>query len=131
MSGNAISASAMYTGGGLSSSIIYPTTSPMSSGGPSGSFNMYGSLILNGSPEDLMSVRGENNRIIFTVKNSGEFVTGPGFTDNESVTEFTKLVYKNLTNFGKSFSETLAEKERKIKELEKELADLKSNKSAK
>lgn len=72
----------------------------------------------------VITVSGDNGSTLFSIKPSGEFVPGPGLDEN-AIGEFTKTFYKKMTIFGKSFSDTLIEKERRIKELEDEVEQLK------
>lgn len=75
---------------------------------------------------NILSVNGPGGSPLFTIKPNGEFVPGPGL-ETKSISEFSKIFYTQMTIFGKSFAETLESKERKIKELERQIEILKSN----
>lgn len=72
----------------------------------------------------VITVSGDGGSTLFSIKPNGEFVPGPGLEEN-AIGEFTRTFYKKMTIFGKSFSDTLNEKERRIKELESEVEQLK------
>jgi hypothetical protein len=74
----------------------------------------------------VISVSGPSGNELFRIKPDGEFVPGPGISESEAISEAARTFYKNMTIFGKSFSETLASKEDRIKELEKQLEELKN-----
>lgn len=74
----------------------------------------------------IISVSGPSGNELFRIKPDGEFVPGPGISESEAISEAARTFYKNMTIFGKSFSETLASKENRIKELEKQLEELKN-----
>lgn len=46
--------------------------------------------------------------------------------DERQISEFSKVFYKQMSIFGRSFAETLESKERKIKELEAEILKMKN-----
>jgi hypothetical protein len=73
---------------------------------------------------NIITVAGEGGSPLFSIKPNGEFVPGPGL-DEGAIGEFARTFYKKMTIFGKSFSDTLKEKETRIKELENELEQLK------
>jgi hypothetical protein len=72
----------------------------------------------------VITVSGNNGSTLFSIKPDGEFVPGPGLNEN-SINEFTKTFYKKMTIFGKSFSQTLQDKETRIRELENQVEQLK------
>jgi hypothetical protein len=74
---------------------------------------------------DVMTVNGPSGSPLFTIKPNGEFVPGPGL-DEKAIGEFSKTFYKTMTVFGKSFADTLNEREMKIKELEQEIIKMKN-----
>jgi hypothetical protein len=76
-------------------------------------------------PADIITVNGSSGSTLFSIKPNGEFVPGPGLEES-AIGEFTKTFYKTMTVFGKSFAETLEEKEMRIKELEKEIEEMKN-----
>ena len=73
----------------------------------------------------VITVNGQSGSPLFTIKPNGEFVPGPGL-DEKAIGEFSKTFYKTMTVFGKSFADTLNEKEMKIKELEQEIIKMKN-----
>lgn len=77
-------------------------------------------------PQNTIQVSGGPGNILFTIKSSGEFVPGPGLTYSEALSEAAKMFYKNMTIFGKSFVQTMEEKDKKIKELEEEIIQIKN-----
>ena len=74
----------------------------------------------------VITVSGDCGSPFFSIKPNGEFVPGPGLDENDAVKEFANTFYKKMTIFGKSFMQTLEEKERKIKALEEEIKQLKN-----
>jgi hypothetical protein len=83
---------------------------------------------LNCAPvASVITVNGSSGSVLFSIKPNGEFVPGPGLEES-AIGEFAKTFYKTMTIFGKSFAETLEEKEIKIKELEKEIEEIKKSK---
>jgi hypothetical protein len=72
----------------------------------------------------VITVSGDNGSTLFSIKPNGEFVPGPGLNEN-SINEFTKTFYKKMTIFGKSFSQTLQDKDARIRELENQVEQLK------
>jgi len=80
---------------------------------------------INFEPADVITVNGSSGSTLFSIKPNGEFVPGPGL-DQSAIGEFTRTFYKTMTVFGKSFAETLEEKETRIKELEKEIEEMKN-----
>lgn len=76
--------------------------------------------------QSVIQVNGDNGNVLWSVKPDGEFVPGPGIDKNQALNEFSKFIYKNITIFGSSLSETLNKKNEKIKELEEEVRILKS-----
>lgn len=73
----------------------------------------------------VITVSGSSGSTLFSIKPNGEFVPGPGL-DESAIGEFAKTFYKTMTVFGKSFAETLEGKEIRIKELEKEIEEIKN-----
>jgi hypothetical protein len=73
----------------------------------------------------VITVSGSSGSTLFSIKPNGEFVPGPGL-DESAIGEFAKTFYKTMTVFGKSFAETLEGKEMRIKELEKEIEEIKN-----
>jgi hypothetical protein len=96
------------------------------SNGSSGTSGM-GSIYLSSqaAPSNIMVLSASNGSPIFTIKPNGEFVPGPGM-DYNVLPEFTKMIYKQMKIFGKSFAETLEDKDSRIIALEKELEILKN-----
>ena len=84
------------------------------------------STIQSTQPQTIIQVSGNNGDILWSVKPDGEFVPGPGIDKNQALNEFSKFIYKNITIFGSSLSETLNKKNEKIRELEEEVRILKS-----
>lgn len=76
--------------------------------------------------QSILQLNGSKGDVLFTIKPNGEFVPGPGLDREKSLDEFSKFIYKNIQIFGKSFAETLNEKNKKIKDLEEELYRIKS-----
>jgi hypothetical protein len=74
----------------------------------------------------VITVSGDQGSTLFSIKPNGEFVPGPGLDENDAIKEFANTFYKKMTIFGKSFMQTLEEKERKIKALEEEIKQLKN-----
>jgi hypothetical protein len=87
-----------------------------------------GSVILSSpiEPQNTIQVSGSAGNALFTIKSNGEFVPGPGLTDSEALSETAKTFYKNMTMFGKSFAQTLEDKDKKIKELEETITKIKN-----
>jgi hypothetical protein len=84
-------------------------------------------LILKSEPvQSVITVSGKSGEALFTIKPNGEFVPGPGLTESEAISEAAKTFYKNMTVFGKTFSGMIEERDEKIKELEKQLEQLKN-----
>lgn len=81
--------------------------------------------ILALEPCNVITVSGSTGSELFSIKPNGEFVPGPGL-DQSAIGEFSKTFYKTMTMFGKSFADTLEEKERRIKELEQEIIKMKN-----
>lgn len=77
-------------------------------------------------PQNTIQVSGGHGNTLFTIKSNGEFVPGPGLTDSEALSEAAKIFYKNMTMFGKSFVQTMEEKNKKIKELEESIIQIKN-----
>ena len=75
---------------------------------------------------NVITVTGNSGDPLFSIKPNGEFVPGPGLEEDSAINEFANTFYKKMTIFGKSFAETLENKERKIKELEAEIKQLKN-----
>jgi hypothetical protein len=73
----------------------------------------------------VITVSGNNGSPLFSIKPNGEFVPGPGL-DEGAISEFANTFYKKMTIFGKSFSETLEDKNRRIRDLEEEVKQLKN-----
>lgn len=85
-----------------------------------------GTVTLNQTqPTYVMQVSGTSNDPLFSIKPNGEFIPGPGL-DESAIGEFSKTFYKTMTMFGKSFADTLEEKEKRIKELEQEIIKMKN-----
>lgn len=74
---------------------------------------------------DVFSINDNSGSPIFTIKNNGDFIPGPGMEERQ-ISEFSKVLYKQMSIFGRSFAETLESKERKIKELEAEILKMKN-----
>lgn len=74
----------------------------------------------------VIQVSGNHGSPLFSIKPNGEFVPGPGITESTSLTEFSKFIYKSMTVFGDSFSQTLEKKNQRIKELEEEIFRMRS-----
>ena len=87
-----------------------------------------GNVILSSpiAPQDTIQVSGGTGNTLFTIKSNGEFVPGPGLTDSEALSETSKTFYKNMTMFGKSFVQTLEEKNKEIKELRETIIKMKN-----
>lgn len=85
-----------------------------------------GQIYLQPVNPDIITVNGNSGSTLFSIKPNGEFVPGPGL-DKGAISEFAKVFYKQMTVFGKSFAETLEQKEEKIRELEKQIKELKEN----
>ena len=84
-------------------------------------------LILKSEPvQSVIQLSGNGGGVLFTIKPNGEFVPGPGLTESEAISEAAKTFYKNMTVFGKKFSGMIEERDEKIKELEKQLEQLKN-----
>ena len=84
-------------------------------------------LILKSEPvQSVITVSGKGGEALFTIKPNGEFVPGPGLTESEAISEAAKTFYKNMTVFGKTFSGMIEERDEKIRELEKQLDELKN-----
>lgn len=84
-------------------------------------------LILKSEPvQSVITVSGNGGKALFTIKPNGEFVPGPGLTESEAISEAAKTFYKNMTVFGKTFSGMIEERDEKIRELEKQLEELKN-----
>lgn len=84
-----------------------------------------GSIMLTSQPvQSVIQVNGSNSEALFSIKPNGEFVPGPGLTESQAISEAAKTFYKNMTVFGKTFSEMITEKDERIKELEKQLEEL-------
>ncbi len=93
-------------------------------------------LIFNNSSESItfkaaevpyvIQVSGNTGHALFSIKPNGEFVPGPGIDESKSLSEFSKFIYKSMTVFGDSFSQTLEKKNQRIKELEAEIFRMKS-----
>lgn len=77
-------------------------------------------------PTFVIQVNDSSSKPLFSIKPNGEFVPGPGISESRSLTEFTKFIYKSMTVFGDSFSQTLEKKNQRIKELEEEIFKMKS-----
>lgn len=76
--------------------------------------------------QTIIQVSGNNGNLLWSVKPDGEFVPGPGIDKNQALSEFSKFIYKNITVFGQSLSQTLNSKNDRIRELEEEVKILKS-----
>lgn len=86
-----------------------------------------GPLTLNsGSVPYVIQVSGNTGHALFSIKPNGEFVPGPGIDESKSLSEFSKFIYKSMTVFGDSFSQTLEKKNQRIKELEEEIFKMKA-----
>jgi hypothetical protein len=84
-------------------------------------------LTLTSMPvSSVVTVSGPGGKELFRIKPDGEFVPGPGVSESEAISEAARTFYKNMTIFGKSFSETLASKDERIRELEKQLEELRN-----
>ena len=87
-------------------------------------------LTLKSMPvSSVISVNGPSGNELFRIKPDGEFVPGPGLSLSESISEASRTFYKNMTVFGKTFSQMIGEKDERIKELEKQLEQLKNGTS--
>jgi hypothetical protein len=75
---------------------------------------------------DIIKVTGNSGSTLFTIKPNGEFIPGPGLETN-AISEFAKVFYKQMKVFGKSFAETLDEKNERIRELEREIKEIKEH----
>jgi hypothetical protein len=80
-------------------------------------------------PSSVIQVSGTEGNTLFVIKPDGEFVPGPGLTLSESISEASRTFYKNMTVFGKTFSQMISDKDERIKELEKQLEQLKNGTS--
>ena len=90
----------------------------------------FGTLILKSEPvQSVITVSGNGGEALFSIKPNGEFVPGPGLTESEAISEAAKTFYKNMTIFGKTFSQMISDKDERIKELEKQLEQLKNGTS--
>jgi hypothetical protein len=76
--------------------------------------------------QTILQVNGNSGDVLFSIKPNGEFVPGPGINESRSLSEFSKFIYKGMTILGDSFSKTLEDKNKRIKELEEELNRIKS-----
>lgn len=92
--------------------------------------NSFSTLTLKSEPvQSVIMVSGNEGEALFSIKPNGEFVPGPGLTESEAISEAAKTFYKNMTVFGKTFSQMIGEKDERIKELEKQLEQLKNGTS--
>jgi hypothetical protein len=83
-------------------------------------------IVLTQAPvSSVITVSGNSGSPLFSIKPNGEFVPGPGL-DEGAISEFANTFYKKMTIFGKSFAETLEEKDCRIRELENEVKKLKN-----
>jgi len=78
------------------------------------------------NPPYVIQVGGNIGQTLFSIKPNGEFVPGPGIDESKSLSEFSRFIYKSMTIFGDSFSQTLEKKNQKIRELEEEIFRMKS-----
>lgn len=85
----------------------------------------YFTSIQGSAVQSIIQVCGNNGNVLWSIKPDGEFVPGPGIDNNQSLSEFSKFIYKNITVLGQSFSETLNKKNERIRELEEEVRILK------
>ena len=84
-------------------------------------------LTLKSMPvSSVISVNGPSGNELFRIKPDGEFVPGPGLSLSESISEASRTFYKNMTVFGKTFSQMIGEKDERIKALEEEIKQLKN-----
>lgn len=77
--------------------------------------------------QSILQLNGNGGEPLFSIKPNGEFVPGPKIQEGEALNEFSKFIYKSITIFGKSISQTLDERNQRIAELEKEIERLKAN----
>lgn len=90
----------------------------------------FGTLVLKSEPvQSVITVSGNGGKALFSIKPNGEFVPGPDLTESEAISEAAKTFYKNMTIFGKTFSQMISDKDERIKELEKQLEQLKNGTS--
>jgi hypothetical protein len=90
----------------------------------------FSTLTLKSEPvQSVIMVSGNGGEALFSIKPNGEFVPGPGLTESEAISEAAKTFYKNMTVFGKTFSQMISDKDERIKELEKQLEQLKNGTS--
>jgi len=85
-----------------------------------------GQISLQPVNPDIITVSGNSGSTLFSIKPNGEFVPGPGL-EKGAISELARIFYKQMTVFGKSFAETLDEKDEKIRELERQIKELKEN----
>ena len=77
------------------------------------------------APANIITLNGNNGSPIFSIKPNGEFVPGPGIDLDEAISQAAKMFYEQMTIFGKSLAQTTKEQSLRIKELERELANIK------